>query len=928
MTAAHKVMEPITEYDSDHDASVGEPEQSPMMSGRAPSPGKGKGNGNGKGGPPPPPPPRQGQAPQPLLDSAAHSTNVSPPKPQQRGLPPRSPSGSGTGSGSGSGSGSSTPQRYSLRFVAGSPGRRAGAGGVAFDVAPDQAAPLTPMLEAANGTETATGTPQQPKPKPGGPAAGSPLGLRVLNHSRDDSLRSLPDVGGDDDDDDDYDDEGPSPVVVRGYFSPRTRTKMAQASASALMDAPGIPGLSPGGAGAGAAAAAGTGTGAAASSSSPTSSLTSSPPSGPGPRRKLSVGGAPGRRPGRLLRMDSAHVNPLYRSVVRDEASHLALERGAELFVRGRFRDAVGSYEEGMDLAYGALRARAALDRSLDCGRDTDTTDGDTDDTPSDEDDDDCDGDGDRDGDGDGRGGAANTSALDLRPPSPLARRKMFMDQIGVGSVLSDMEGEAVALAFASVCLKVGNAHFRLRDFDAALRSFNDAQLFVVREDGEGGKDAKRGARLRLEGQIMNNISASKARKGDHESAMDEYTLSLRLKKEGLRNGHRDAVTDVANTLHNIGVLRHDLGEYDKAHESYRQALSLRVEKCGVEDLSVASTLVRVGDVYFLEGNYDRALRSYTEVLNIWKKRMGSMDPAVASILHKIGLLYYRVGPYHRAKSVLKQAIKIKKDCLADKEVTRIDIASTYHLLGAVLTAMGLCDNAIKCFKTALRIRVKAFAESESSARHLSILTTKLAMGEAHRLMGNADEAMECFRDVCEGRSRRLGFGHESTAEVMKCNALLLAESGNHAAAVNLLLKVLEIQKSRLGADSALVAETLTHLAGSYFKLRRADEADEVAQQSLQISASAVGKDHIVYANSLKGVADLQQARGELGDALEAYEEVLLIKAKWIGNSHLEYAEVLNQIGNTRFKSDAFDGATLAFKEVSESCHLKGGDDH
>ena len=121
------------------------------------------------------------------------------------------------------------------------------------------------------------------------------------------------------------------------------------------------------------------------------------------------MGGAPGRRPGRLLRMDSAHVNPLYRSVVRDEASHLALERGAELFVRGRFRDAVGSYEEGMDLAYGALRARAALDRSLDSGRDTDTTDGDTDDTPSDEDDDDCDGDchgdGNGNGDGNGRGG-------------------------------------------------------------------------------------------------------------------------------------------------------------------------------------------------------------------------------------------------------------------------------------------------------------------------------------------------------------------------------------------------------------------------------------------------------------------------------------------------------------------------------------------
>lgn len=327
-----------------------------------------------------------------------------------------------------------------------------------------------------------------------------------------------------------------------------------------------------------------------------------------------------------------------------------------------------------------------------------------------------------------------------------------------------------------------------------------------------------------------------------------------------------------------------------------------------------------MGDLYFMQGKYDRALRSYNEVLSTYKK-IGADDPQAANMLHNLGLCHFRVGPYRRAKTSLKQSLKIKK-AQQDAE-PNLDVASTYHLLGVVLTAMGQFDSALKCLAASLRIRQKDLGESSASTHHLLVLNTRLAIGEVHRHRGELDEAMSIFRSVCEGRIKRLGFGHEASAEALQCIGLVLQEKGEFEEAVAILDKSLAVRKSRLGEESALVAETLIHLSNCYFKLRRVEEASVASNEALRITSKVLGPDHIQHSNSLKSVADLHQAKGQLGDALKGYDEVLRIKERWLGDSHMECADTWNNVGNAKFKQGDFQGSREAFTKVSQE-NLKG----
>mmetsp|Transcript_8421 Transcript_8421/g.12013 ORF Transcript_8421/g.12013 Transcript_8421/m.12013 type:complete len:1248 (-) Transcript_8421:56-3799(-) len=428
---------------------------------------------------------------------------------------------------------------------------------------------------------------------------------------------------------------------------------------------------------------------------------------------------------------------------------------------------------------------------------------------------------------------------------------------------------------------------------------------------------------------VMNNIALIYAKLGQYKSSKRLFAMCLSFKRKKLRAvidkrrlvNRKDlklssddvsdtvqniAVLSLTQTLHNIGVLRTLMKNWKKSKDACMNALSLRVESCGLDDHRVASTMRNLGDVYFMEGNFNEALSSYYEILRIYLKEFGNRSLQVAVVLHNIGLVYHRRGPFSKAKEVLSKALHLRIGLLG---LTHIDVSATLYVLGLVLTATGDFDDALISLKCALKIRVKHLGKF-----HLSSLNCSEALGHLYRKKGDYLNAILHFKLVQNARKVRLGERHHSTLLAFEGIGLAYRDQGDYSTASDIFELVLKDKLELLGTDTAEVAETLCNLGTCQSELGL-DAAINKCKQSLEIFLTRKGESHLSISYVQRVLGDLKQISGDLDCALKCYNESIKIIKLWHGPEHLDNGDLLNSMGNIYFKKNDFKSAIECYKE-------------
>jgi len=506
-------------------------------------------------------------------------------------------------------------------------------------------------------------------------------------------------------------------------------------------------------------------------------------------------------------------------------------------------------------------------------------------------------------------------------------------------------------LAMSSILLRAGNAHFQLKRFDESCRDYVSAQSYssirheakdiIAQEKAECSvihvEDAK------LNGRISNNMASAKSKLGMFEESRAEYTKALHIKQSTLEafqksnnnssssNGSkRDAmennlISDVASTFHNIGLLRMNCGEPKKAEKAYKQSLSLRVKKFGLDDLGVSSTLRALGDLYYQLHQYDDAFRSYKESLRIWKVHVGKkVDLRTAELYYNIGMVFYSKGPYIKARMSMAECLRIRRLLCSGKE--RLPVASALHLFGLIAMSSGNYDEALSLLEEALEIRQQLM----DSHDHLLLLNSQVALGMVHYKLNNLDNAMDCFSVALEGRMQRLGTDHISVSEVLQGIGDTYSSAEEYQKAFQTLEEVLRIRKAAAasGGNKLEVAETLNSLSLILFKSGDIEKAIELSEEALELLKSGVDFDHLLVGKALKNIGDYYQETEAYDDAMEAYSESLRIMTAWYGREHVFLSEVLNEIGVTRFKNGEYMVAKHSFTEALRLMRLTHTEDN
>jgi CHAT domain-containing protein len=115
---------------------------------------------------------------------------------------------------------------------------------------------------------------------------------------------------------------------------------------------------------------------------------------------------------------------------------------------------------------------------------------------------------------------------------------------------------------------------------------------------------------------------------------------------------------------------------------------------------------------------YDRALESYQEALAIWEPKLGAKHPYVMQSYFNIGEAYGNLGNLDSASRWLQRALSIRREMLGEKNVK---VAQSYSGLAVVVAKNGELDASLEYYQKAMIALVDDFNDSAITANPVTL---------------------------------------------------------------------------------------------------------------------------------------------------------------------------------------------------------------
>jgi tetratricopeptide (TPR) repeat protein len=225
-------------------------------------------------------------------------------------------------------------------------------------------------------------------------------------------------------------------------------------------------------------------------------------------------------------------------------------------------------------------------------------------------------------------------------------------------------------------------------------------------------------------------IQQGKARQAVDDTLVHAMVVQNRLGSEQGR----------ADVLNAMGVGYQELGDLDRAADSYRQAAALRRR---IDDRrGYATSLKNLATLALVRGAHDEAERDLQQALEILQA-LGD-HAGVAELENAYGGLEEERGRYDRALEDYRRALQQRRD-LGD----RLALAESLGNVGFAYHLLGDYDNALVYWQQALVL-------NRATGDRAGVVTTTQSIGQLQLAQGKWTEALKSFLDTL-AESRKLG---------------------------------------------------------------------------------------------------------------------------------------------------------------------------
>src|SRR6266571_2485940 len=385
---------------------------------------------------------------------------------------------------------------------------------------------------------------------------------------------------------------------------------------------------------------------------------------------------------------------------------------------------------------------------------------------------------------------------------------------------------------------------------------------------------------------------------GEYAEARRLYSESLAIKERLGDQGGR------AGTLHQLGNIAKDQGEYEEARRLYSEVLTIS-ERLGDQG-GRAGTLHQLGMIAQDQGKYEEARRLYSEVLTIYE-RLGNQGGR-AGTLHQLGMIAQDQGEYEEARRLYSESLTISER-LGDQGGR----AMTLHQLGMIAQDQGEYEEARRLYSESLTI-------SERLGDQGGRAMTLHQLGMIAQDQGEYEEARRLYSESLT-IYERLG-DQGGRAMTLHQLGMIAQDQGEYEEARRLYSESLTIYE-RLG-DQGGRAMTLHQLGMIAQDQGEYEEARRLYSESLTIYERLGNQGG--RAGTLHQLGMIAQDQGEYEEARRLYSESLTIYER-LGNQGGR-AGTLHQLGMIAQDQGEYEEARRLYSEsltISERLGDQGG---